>query len=475
MFKPASIDAYRLLHEGTLALAEVEANGMRVDVDYLKRTIERTDRKIERKTEKIKRSGVYKLWKRRFKDKTKIGSRDQLAAIVYTKEKDGGLGYEPQAWTSGGKSGVMRPKADVAALEIIDDDGVQLFLEVESLKKTRSTFLGGIWRALQDGFIHTNFNLNLATTYRSSSDTPNVQNFPIRDEILGKLIRRCFIARGKGDRVIVEIDYSQIEVRVAACYNHDPVLIEYIKDKSKDMHRDTAVQIFCCKAEDISKELRHVSKNRFVFPEFYGSYFVQCAPNIWNAVQRQHLTIRNIPVLEWLKQHGIKSLGNLDPKNKVHKSGTFTRHLKKIQDDFWDRRFKVYTDWKTSWLKKYQRECGMTTLTGFRVEGYHKRNDIINYPIQGSAFHCVLWAIIELTKAIKKKKMKSKIISQIHDSIIGDVPVKELDDFVELATRIMTKLIRKHWDWICVPLEVEAEACQPGESWHHKKKLELAA
>jgi DNA polymerase I len=114
---------------------------------------------------------------------------------------------------------------------------------------------------------------------------------------------------------------------------------------------------------------------------------------------------------------------------------------------------------------------GFKTLTGFWIEGVMGRNDVINYPVQGSAFHCLLWSLIRLQRELRWGKMRALIVGQIHDSIVADVPADELDDFLPLAKRIMTEEIRKHWKWIIVPLDIEAEVSE--SNWFEKKAVEI--
>lgn len=431
-------------------------------------------KKIKRKSEKLTQHPLFKKWKRRFGDKANIGSDSQIGWLIYDELRT------PITDTTAGGS----PKVDKKVLELIDNDFVKDLVELKKLKKMHGTYLKSIHREVVDGFLHAFFNLHTVRTYRSSSDRPNFQNFPVRDKLIMDMVRRCFIPRGP-NRVIVEVDYAAIEVKIAACYNKDPNLISYIEDKSKDMHRDMAIQ--CYKMEGLlkglpddfwkgeGKDIRYCAKNMYVFPEFYGSYFPQCAVPLWMAIDRMGLTIQGKSVKEHLQENGIKDLGaEYFLKNNKAKPGTFVHHIKDVEEDFWKRRFKVYDKWKKKWYEQYLERGTFGTLTGFRIEGPLGRNDTINYPVQGSAFHCLLWALTKLVEEIKKRKMKTKICGQIHDSIVADVPLEEIDDFLALAYEIMTIAIRKHFPWIIVPLEVEAEACNPGESWADKRAREIA-
>ncbi|MCH8035745.1 MAG: hypothetical protein IIC53_01310 [Proteobacteria bacterium] len=109
--------------------------------------------------------------------------------------------------------------------------------------------------------------------------------------------------------------------------------------------------------------------------------------------------------------------------------------------------------------------------TGFVVAGVYSRNQITNGPIQGSAFHCLLWVLIELERWMRKKKMRSVIIGQIHDSIELDCHRDELDDVKAMAKYLLETAIMKAWSWITVPLAGEAEV--GAENWWDKQEVEL--
>jgi DNA polymerase-1 len=104
-----------------------------------------------------------------------------------------------------------------------------------------------------------------------------------------------------------------------------------------------------------------------------------------------------------------------------------------------------------------------------------KRNEVVNYPIQGTAFHVNLKSIIKIQREIERRKMKTLLIGQIHDSLLADVPENEFDMFVEIATNIMRKEIRKEYEWIIVPIDVEVEATPINGTWYEKKKIEIVA
>lgn len=458
-------EAAKLLLEGQMALAGIENNGVRVDRGYLDGQLTATAARIKEYQEEMAADKeVYPVWKRTYGDRTNIGSRDQIGKVIF-----GQMGHKAKAETATG-----RAKADRGALEAVDLPFVKLFLKAEELKKARSTYLEGIRREMvetEEGwFIHPSYNANTVRTFRLSCSLPNFQNIPVRNPEIAEIIRRCYIPR-KG-RHFVEIDYSQIEVRVSVCYHHDPNLIKYIKDKSTDMHRDMAAQIYMVKPGEVTKECRHAAKNQFVFPQFYGSVYFQCAPALWEAATRRNLTVGKdgIPLIEHLRSKGVTELGACDPQQEA-KRGTFEYHLKKVEEDFWGRRFRVYQQWKRDWYEAYRRAGGFMTKCGFWIGGLMGRNDVLNYGIQGDASNCMVWSIIRIIKKLRKYKMKSCPVGLIHDSKQGDVVPAELDNYLNLCHETMVEELPKAWDWIGdIPLETESEVSPLGKSWHEKKQ-----
>lgn len=454
--------AYSLLHYGVLAFSEIERNGIRIDTDYLDQAIYDCSRRVKELTDELKSDEVYKAWRRRYGQKMNLLSPQQLSKVLVS-DFDIHIGKLTE------KGNI---KADREVLEGIDHPFVRKYLLMKQLQKTGSTFLKGIKAETVNGFLHPFFNLHTTDTFRSSSDSPNFQNFPKHNPVTYKIVRQCFISR-KGCQ-IGELDYGQLEVRVAACYNRDPRLISYIKDPSKDMHRDMAAQIYKVSPNKVSKETRYAAKNCFVFPEFYGSYFKACAENLWSAIDRMNLQVNGVPMQEWLKRKGINRIGPCNPNADYDPDPeTFEYHVQQVEKDFWENRFKVYTRWKKAWWYDYLNSGWFDTFTGFRISGVLSRNQVINYPVQGSAFHCLLWSTIQLQRWLKKYKMKTKIIGQIHDSIVFDFYRKEIDDVIAKAVQIMTVDICKVWKWIIVPLEVEAEISPLGGSWYDKEEYKI--
>ena len=455
--KPINPNSYRLLHEGSLAFSEVENNGMRVNVKYLKQAQEQVTEEISQWTKRLRSCDEFKIQRRIYGEKTNLSSRHQLGRVLFDE-----LGFTAETQT---KTGVNQLNEN--ALDKINTKYTRGFKRLEKLRKLNSTYIKGVLREVEGEYLHPFFNLHNVMTYRSSSDSPNFQNIPTRDVEIAKIIRRAFIPRE--NHVLVEIDFKALEVMVACCVTKDPKLTYDAVEG--DMHRDMAAEIFCLPPEQVSKMARFVAKNDFVFAEFYGDFHKAIAPNIWRDCDRLKVTTRDgILIKKWLEKKGIKELGACDFAAKA-KKGTFEFHLEEIEKKFWNTRFCVYRDWRLNWYKSYRENGWFDVITGFRCSGLMNKNQATNYPIQGPAFHCLLWSLVSLIKKMQKKKMKSKVVGQIHDSIVADVHQTELDDYLNLAVYTTTKHLPGSWKWITVPFSVEAEIAE--NNWFDKKEIKL--
>ena len=455
VIKATTKDAMDLFRKGNRVLAKMETNGIKIDVEYIRQQFKVINRQVEEKTKNLnKYKDVIVPWKRKYGKKMNFGSPDQIGDIFYNV-----LGYECKERTSTGK-----PKTSADALSKIDHPFIKDRNEIARLKKAKGT-LKGIYREIdENGYLHTVFNLNLARTFRSTSDSPNFQNIQVRDPEMAKLVRKSFVSRFKNGR-IVENDFKTLEVGIATCYHKDPTMLRHLLE-GYDYHRNLASRLFCCKPEQVSKEARFEAKNKFVFAQFYGDYYVSCAKNLWERMD--HLKVGEVPMKKWLKKKGIKKLGECDPKSKP-KKGTFEYHVMKVENYFWDKEYPVYTKWRSNWYKQYQKTLKIPMYTGFVSQGVYRRNQVINFPVQGAAFHCLLWAACEIEKELRKRGMKTLLIGQIHDCLLADVPDDELQDYLNIVHHTISVKLPKKWDWIIVPMEVEAEVCPIGGSWYDKK------
>jgi hypothetical protein len=280
--------------------------------------------------------------------------------------------------------------------------------------------------------------------------------------VVGRLIRGAFISRT--GRLILELDLKGQEVRVGTCYHKDSQMITYITDPTTDMHRDMAMECYRLPEKEITSKIRYCGKNMFVFPEFYGDYFASCAVSLWGAVDKlQLVTASGIPLGKHLVSVGLGSLA------------AFTRHIKAVEKDFWGRRFRDYDQWRTDYYDAYLQRGYFDMLTGFRCSGIVGKKEVCNYPIQGAAFHCLIWVLVELQDWLQREGMSSLITGQIHDSIVMDVVPEELDAILEKVTELITREIREEWKWIIVPLDFEAEASPVNGNWYEKKAVKGAA
>ena len=465
MMNPSAmtLQAYKLFHEGVLAFARAEQLGMRIDVEYCERKKKQLTRKITGLEKELQKAKLIQHWQHYYGKKFNMYSNWQLAHILYDVKK-----ITPVSTTVTGKG-----STNDEALSQLGIPGLDSLLEIRKLIKVRDTYLDAFLREQVNGILHPFFNLNTVRTYRSSSSNPNFQNIPKRDKEAMKICRRAILPRP--GHQLLEIDYSGIEVRIAACYHKDPNMIKYIKDPTTDMHLDMAKELFLLQFMDKKipehKVLRDAVKNGFVFPQFYGDYYKNCAINMacgWGKLPKKG---------EWKAGQGISmptgTLSDHFISMKIKSLYQYTEHVRKVEEDFWNNRFKVYQKWKNKWWVKYQRKGYLDMLTGFRCKGVMRKNEVLNTPIQGSAFHCLLWSFIEIDKIMMKEKWKSRLIGQIHDAIVIDTHPSELEYVAKIVKQVTCHDLPKAWPWIIVPLDVEADICEVDQSWNKKFNYKL--
>ena len=455
---PITMDAYDLMHDAALVLSRVEQNGIRIDVDYCHKAIKHLGRRITRMNEEVLDSEIGRLGKKTFGFKFNIKSDEQLAHLVYDV-----MGLKSPIKTSKGNNSV---KAEV--LETMNIPGLSILVRSKQLEKAKTTYLSNFLKEEVDGYMHPFYHLNLARTYRSSSSDPNFQNIPNRDPEIRTICRKAIIPRP--GRKIAALDFSGVEVRVGTAYHKDPVMMKYNSDPTTDLHRDMAQEIYCLNNDDwnwvkeenasVTKAIRHSSKNQFVFPSFYGDWYKSCAPNLWKSAHAStHILPNGLGLEQWLYARGIEDYDD------------FEVHMKEIDRAFWEDRFNVYSEWKEQWWKDYQKKGYFDTLTGFRCQGVMGRNDAINYPVQGSAFHFTLYSMVEIDKVIQDYELDTLIIGQIHDELVLDLVPEEEEFLLKKCKQIMTQKIRKHWKWINVPIDVEIEVTPVDGSWVEKSEI----
>jgi DNA polymerase I-like protein with 3'-5' exonuclease and polymerase domains len=455
IYNPHTEDAYRLLHSGALALQKAENCGFRIDTDYCIRKIHQLERKMVSLEEEFKETTFFKHWEHSTSGKVNINSPTQLSNYLYNIKK-----LKPAKLTETGKG-----STDEEALDALNIPELKALAQKGKLKKCKDV-LQGFMTEQVDGVLHPSYNLHLVVSYRSSSSGPNMQNISKRDPEAMKIIRTAIIPR-EGNQ-LMEVDFKGIEVAINCAYNKDSNLIKYVSDPTTDMHRDMAKQIF--KLDEFDKSihgiLRQAAKNGFVFPQFYGDYYKNCANNLacnWGQ----------LPQGKWKVGQGIQFGGTFLSDHLISKGiksfDNFVDHLKEIEDDFWNNRFPEYAEWKDMWWKVYRKNGYFTMLTGFQCSGVMNKKEVCNYPGQGSAFHCLLKTFIDTDAMITKEKLNSRLIGQIHDSEIICANPDEILYLQEKINKIATEDLPNAWKWINVPLVIEFEKYKINGTWAEKE------
>jgi DNA polymerase I-like protein with 3'-5' exonuclease and polymerase domains len=402
--------------------------------------------------EEFKETSFFKHWEHSTSGKVNINSPTQLSNYLYNIKK-----LKPAKLTETGKG-----STDEEALDALNIPELKALAQKGKLKKCRDV-LQGFMTEQVDGVLHPSYNLHLVVSYRSSANNPNMQNLSKRDPEAMKIIRTAIIPR-EGNQ-LMEVDFKQAEVCANACYNKDTNLIEYLSDPEKDMHRDMAIQIFKLDEYDksIHKGLRYTAKNGFVFPQFYGDYYKNCANNM-ACIQGQ------LPQGKWKTGQGVQ-FGETYLSDHLISKGiksfdNFTDHIKEIEDDFWGNRFPEYAEWKDRWWKTYKKYGYISLLNGFMCQGVMNKKKVCNYPGQALGFHFLLWVFIETSKLIEKEKLQSMLIGQVHDSEIVDLHPDEVSYLQEKINKIATENLPNHWKFINIPLVIEFE--KYNKSWADK-------
>jgi DNA polymerase I-like protein with 3'-5' exonuclease and polymerase domains len=460
------LDAYRLLQEGAEALAVVERQGIVIDVAYCREKIQWLDEKMSQAERRLSRTDLAKAWIARYGSKVNYDSGPQLQSVLYAD-----LYIAPFKQTQTGEGGSI----DEESLRQVALPGIDNLLQKRRYKKMRD-FLAGFIRYQVDGILHPSFLLHTVSTFRSSSSSPNMQNVPKRDKEAMEICRRAIVPRkGYG---ILEVDFSGLEVNISQTYAKDPEMMRYLNDPKSDMHADTAFDLFKLQkygsvaklksVKNFSSVLRQSAKNGFVFPEFYGDFYEPCAFNVafqWCKLPRtgswnedDGVEFGEKPIGAHMREVGFTSLED------------FTQHVKTVEDSFWNRRFRTYGQWRKDWFAEYQRTGTFNMHTGFRVSGLLGKNMVVNYPIQGAAFHVLLSTLIKLVYRLRG--FRSKVIGEIHDSVLVDYHPDEFHEVVELCHRIATVEVASEWKWINVPLRVETQTSEIDGNWAEMRVVE---
>ena len=353
-------------------LARMEHAGIGVDRAYL----EQMGKDLRSRIAKLE-SKIHQLAGEAFN----VNSTDQLRTILFDK-----LGLPISKKTSTGK-----PSTDASVLKKLDHPLVDALLEYRELEKLRSTYVDGYLPLIDpDGRIRTRFNQMAAATGRLSSDSPNLQNIPVRSES-GKDIRRAFIA-GEGNLFLVA-DYSQIELRVLAHMSADPFLIEAFQS-GLDIHTATAARVWDVPTEEVSTQQRRTAK------------------------------MINFGLLYGMEAFGLADrLGISREEAQEHVDAYFSQfhHVKEYMASMVTA---ARNDGYTTTLFGRRRYLPELKSDNFRIRQMGERM-ALNAPVQGSAADIIKKAMIDLDSAIRAERMASTMLLQIHDELIIEVPEDE--------------------------------------------------
>ncbi len=305
-----------------------------------------------------------------------------------------------------------------------DYEIAQYLIKYRELYKLKSTYIDTIPQLVDPmtNRVHTTFSQITTATGRLSSISPNLQNIPIRGEI-GRNVRKCFIA--PPDNVILSADYSQIELRILAHISGDMALIEAFQN-NRDIHSETAAKIFGIPGSEINSEMRRRAK------------------------------VVNFGIVYGMSAYGLAKELGIDVKD----AALFIEHY-----------FKVYPGVK-KWVERIKKEAYETgvvrTLFGRRrrvQELKAKNKDLreygeriaINTPIQGTAADIIKMAMVNIYNAIKREKYNTHLILQIHDELVFEVPVAEVEDFKKMIKSEMENVVKFE-----IPLKVDIGM---GKNW----------
>lgn len=292
---------------------------------------------------------------------------------------------------------------------------VDLILRYRKITKIVSTYIDGMGVFIhEDNKIHTTFNQTLTVTGRLSSAEPNLQNLPIRSDE-GKELRKMFVPSSK-DNVLISSDYSQIELRLLAHYSRDPILCEAYKN-NQDIHTATASQIFGIPKEQVDALQRRTAK-AVNFGIIYGISPFGLAKNL-GISQR---TAKEYIDRYFMMYPTIKSFMNNNVE-LAHKQGYV--------------------------CSMFGRKRNLDLQTTNKQDLAFNERAAMNMPLQGTASDIIKLAMINITKEFKKRKLKTKMILQIHDELVFDAPKTELDKVLKLIKDTMENVVKLN-----VPLPV---------------------
>ncbi len=392
-------------------LAEMEYKGIKVDVEQL----QEMGRELRKRISSIEER-IHTLAGETFN----INSPKQLGVILFEK-----LELPPSKKTKTGYS----TSADVLEglrekHEIIED-----ILNYRQLSKLQSTYVEGLLKIVHGDsqHVHTIFNQVLAQTGRLSSTDPNLQNIPIRLEE-GRKIRQAFIPSKEG-WVIFAADYSQIELRVLAHIANDEKLCEaFLNDM--DVHTKTAMDVFHVQADEVDSNMRRQAK-AVNFGIVYGISDFGLSQNL--GITRKEAALFIERYLESFS--GVREYMDVIVQEAKQKGYVTT-------------------------LLNRRRYLPDITSSNFNLRSFAERT-AMNTPIQGSAADIIKVAMIEMDKRLKKEKLQTRLLLQVHDELIFEAPKEEIEILERIVPEVMEQALA-----LSVPLKVDYNT---GATWYDAK------
>ncbi len=391
-------------------LADMESVGFKVDQNRLNSFSEELSIQINEITKLIYDDAGMEF---------NINSPAQLSEVLFKK-----LELPPVKKTKTGYS----TNAEVLNKLSKKHSIINKVLEYRNLSKLKSTYVDGLYPLIgSDNSIRTHFNQTVTATGRISCTAPNLQNIPIRSEN-GRLIRKAFIPRTQ-DNVLIGADYSQIELRVLAHLSGDNNLINAFKNNA-DIHRMTASRVFDVEYDKVT-DLERSRAKAVNFGVIYGM-------SSFGLSEELHISLKNA-------ESYINDYFNKHPKVKAY-----------MDEQVELCRKNGYTQTITG-RRRYIHEINasnkMMRNAGERLA--------MNTPIQGSAADIIKKAMIEVYNKLRSGRFKSKLILQVHDELIVDVPKNELEEVSKLLVKSMESAMS-------LKVELESELHQ-GSSWYELK------
>ena len=360
-------------------LADMEFEGVGIDVNFLGEYSKELGREIKEAEEKVyQQAGV----------EFNLASPKQLGEVLFEKMK-----LDEKAKKT--KTGQYATGEDVlqklrARHEIVDS--ILVFREYSKLKSTYADSLPLMVNP-KTGRIHTSFNQSVVVTGRLSSNNPNLQNIPIRTD-RGREIRKAFVACDD-KHVLLSADYSQIELRVVAAISADEGMIQAFRD-NKDIHRATAAKVYGVTEEEVTFEQRRNAK-----AVNFGIIYGQSAFGLADSLGISRTEAKEIIENYFREYPAIKQY--MDNSIAFAKQHGYVKTLM-------GRKIRLA-------------DINSSNQT---VRGFAERV-AINAPIQGSAADMIKLAMIRISKALKDAGVKSRMILQVHDELVFDVPLEEVD------------------------------------------------